>query len=62
MIISIENSGKITEEQKLPYVVFFLKKEGSDSTLCQVCSDSIFSHLEQFYHFLAIFYLFLQRI
>ena len=26
MIISIENSGKITEEEKLPYVVFFLKK------------------------------------
>ena len=62
MIISIENTGKVTEEEKFPCAVFFFLKGDSDSTLCQVCSDSILSHLEQFYHFVAIFQLFLQRI
>ena len=28
MIISIENSGKITEEEKFPFAVFFYKKKG----------------------------------
>ena len=27
MIISIENTGKITEEEKFPYAVFFYKKK-----------------------------------
>lgn len=26
MIISIENTGKITEEEKFPYAVFFIKR------------------------------------
>ena len=36
MMISSENTGKVTEEESFPCTVFF-KKGGCDSILCQVC-------------------------